>query len=79
MQPKVQLLHKISEGGFGQVHKAIWKFKGEEADIAVKSMLWDDSKNVRSFSRELEILKSLDSSFVVRFIGERKKNLSNET
>jgi serine/threonine protein kinase len=80
MQPKVHLLEKISEGGFGQVHKAGWKFKGQKDEIAVKMMLYpDDTDHEKTFYKELEILKSLDSPFVVRFIGERKKNLSNET
>ena len=64
------------------MHKAIWKYNGQVTKIAVKSLKLAcyDSENVRkAFNRELETLKKLNSPFVVRFIGERQKNKSNET
>ena len=80
LQPKIGNIEGIGQGGFAKVYKAKLKFKGQVDEIAVKSMLYsDDPENVRTFYRELETLKNLDSPFVVRFIGERQINKSNET
>ena len=64
------------------MRKANWKYNGRAADIAVKSLklACNDSENMRkAFNRELDTLKNLDSPFVVRFIGERQKDKSDET
>ncbi len=80
MQPKVQLLHVIGEGRFGRVHKAIWRYNGQVAEIAVKRTRFSYVREKgRKLDRELERLKGLKSPFVVRFIGHRNTNLRNET
>ena len=64
-------LECLGKGSFGSVYKMIRK---QDSKIVAVKVIHIERDNVSSINKEIHILKSCDSEFVVRYYGCYKKD-----
>lgn len=74
------LQEEIGSGSFGEVHKVADKKTGEiyAAKIAFKPLKENSTSDIRSFSREVNILSQINHPAILKFIGFSSVDFSNK-
>ncbi|XP_062121452.1 mitogen-activated protein kinase kinase kinase 7-like [Drosophila sulfurigaster albostrigata] len=72
----IKLLEWIGGGGFGEVHKGIWRIHGQKTDIAVKITTYDyrneKNKDKIAVFRKIENLQKCIHPNIIRLYGVSK-------
>jgi hypothetical protein len=64
---RFELERRVEEGGFGEIHRALDRRTGQP--VAIKLLLKMEPQIRTRFTREIEILSTLDHPGIVRYLG----------